>query len=235
MSISRDRGWYERMNSTELLWQCPQFHVFSGVEDFAMKPLMPFLQRVGIVSRRRPCYGADLTSSETSLQPLIGVKVPSDNVSMIHVGWTYQVRRHWNRPPKKREVNECQAAIICVSCSFSNCASSSQTPAIYSRGDGVIHDKTKCVWCCKTEMAKHPESKLKLISYDHAWASFKSHMVALDGQVMRDRINKAIRDGRPRPPRHQGFIAISYGGSELRHRSILETITHRPKCQIQQL
>ena len=46
-------------------------------------------------------------------------------------------------------------------------------------------------------------------------------------------LNKAIRDGRPRPPRHQGFIAISYGGSELRHRSILETITHRPKCQIQ--
>ena len=32
-----------------------------------------------------------------------------------------------------------------------------------------------------------------------------------------------------------GFIAISYGGSELRHRSILETITHRPKCQIQKL
>ena len=49
------------------------------------------------------------------------------------------------------------------------------------------------------------------------------------------RLNKAIRDGRPRPPRHQGFIAISYGGSELRHRSILETITHRPKCQIQKL
>ena len=48
-------------------------------------------------------------------------------------------------------------------------------------------------------------------------------------------MNKAIRDGRPRPPRHQGFIAISYGGSELRHRSILETITHRPKCQIQKL
>ena len=47
--------------------------------------------------------------------------------------------------------------------------------------------------------------------------------------------NKAIRDGRPRPPRHQGFIAISYGGSELRHRSILDTITHRPKCQIQKL
>ena len=86
MYISRDRGWYERMNSTELLCQCPQFHVFSSVEDFAMKLLMPFLQRVGKVSRRRPCYGAVLTSSETSMQPLIGVKVPSDNVSMIHVG-----------------------------------------------------------------------------------------------------------------------------------------------------
>ena len=43
--------------------------------------------------------------------------------------------------------------------------------------------------------------------------------------------NKAIRDGRPRPPRHQGFIAISYGGSELRHRSILETITHRQNAK----
>ena len=51
----------------------------------AMKPLMPFLQRVGLVSRRRPCFGADLTRSETSMQPLIGVKVPSDNVSMIHI------------------------------------------------------------------------------------------------------------------------------------------------------
>ena len=37
------------------------------------------------------------------------------------------------------------------------------------------------------------------------------------------------------PAAPPGFIAISYGGSELRHRSILETITHRPKCQIQKL
>ena len=62
-------------------------------------------------------------------------------------------------------------------------------------------------------------------------------LITLDTYVQQGETmdNKAIRDGRPRPPRHQGFIAISYGGSELRHRSILETITHRPKCQIQKL
>ena len=60
-----------------------------------------------------------------------------------------------------------------------------------------------------------------------------SQRIALKPRLFIHSYNKAIRDGRPRPPHHQGFIAISYGGSELRHRSILETITHRPKCQIQ--
>ena len=49
---------------------------------------------------------------------------------------------------------------------------------------GVIHDKTKCVWCCKTKSPRHPESKLLLILYDHAWAAFKSHTVALEDQAM---------------------------------------------------
>ena len=40
----------------------------------------------------------------------------------------------------------------------------------------------------------------------HLWNLKKN--VQLSASV----INKAIRDGRPRPPRHQGFIAISYGG-----------------------
>ena len=31
-----------------------------------------------------------------------------------------------------------------------------------------------------------------LISYDHAWAAFKSHTVALEDQAMRDRINCLI-------------------------------------------
>ena len=57
---------------------------------------------------------------------------------------------------------------------------------------GQIHDKTKCVWCCKPESTKHPETKLVLISYDHAWAAFQSHTVALEDQVMRDRINCLI-------------------------------------------
>ena len=37
-----------------------------------------------------------------------------------------------------------------------------------------------------------PESKLLLISYDRAWAAFKSHTVALEDQKMRDRINCLI-------------------------------------------
>ena len=66
------------------------------------------------------------------------------------------------------------------------------------------------------------------------WLSYDV-CISVTYAAMLHNTNKAIRDGRPRPPRHQGFIAISYGGSELRHRSILETITHRPKCQIQKL
>jgi len=66
-------------------------------------------------------------------------------------------------------------------------------PAKRLRSDlGQVHDKTKCVWCCKPESAKHPETELVLISYDHAWAAFKSHTVALEDQVMRERINCLI-------------------------------------------
>lgn len=64
---------------------------------------------------------------------------------------------------------------------------------------GPIHDKTKCDWCCKTESAKHPESKLSLISYDNAWAAFKSHTVALEDQRMRDRINCLIESATDQP------------------------------------
>jgi hypothetical protein len=58
--------------------------------------------------------------------------------------------------------------------------------------EGFIHEKTKCIWCCKPESAKHPETKLSLISYDYAWAAFKSHTVVLEDQSMRDRINCVI-------------------------------------------
>ena len=55
---------------------------------------------------------------------------------------------------------------------------------------GPIHDRTKCVWCCKG--GKGPGSQLHLISYDNAWAAFKSHTVILDDQEMRERINCLI-------------------------------------------
>lgn len=57
---------------------------------------------------------------------------------------------------------------------------------------GLVHEPTKCIWCCKAESPKHPESKLSLISYDHAWAVFKRHTVAIEDQNIRDRINCVI-------------------------------------------
>ena len=98
---------------------------------------------------------------------------------------------------KKREVNECQVQSSSVSRVPSPAAPPAAKRLLYTLG--VIHYKTKYVWCCKTEKAKHPESKLKLISYDHAWASFKSHTVALDDQVMRDRINCLIESAGDQP------------------------------------
>ena len=57
---------------------------------------------------------------------------------------------------------------------------------------GVIYDKTKCVWCCKGESKKQPETHLILLSYNYAWAAFKSHTVVLEDQVMKDWINCLI-------------------------------------------
>ena len=61
-----------------------------------------------------------------------------------------------------------------------------------STDEGPIHDKTKCVWCCKPESVKNPQAKLSLIAYDYAWAAFKRHTVALEDEKMRDRINSLI-------------------------------------------
>jgi len=49
---------------------------------------------------------------------------------------------------------------------------------------GVIHDKTKCVWCCKAESTKNPGTKLALISYDYTLETFKRHTIALEDQTM---------------------------------------------------
>ena len=98
---------------------------------------------------------------------------------------------------KKREVDEC----LSQSSSVDEISSQDEAPAAKRLRSslGVIHDKNKCVWCCKPESAKHPESKLLLISYDHAWAAFKSHTVALEDQKMRDRINCLIDSAADQP------------------------------------
>ncbi|KAI4830245.1 hypothetical protein KUCAC02_001891 [Chaenocephalus aceratus] len=102
-----------------------------------------------------------------------------------------------NNRQKKRVVDECQAQ----SSSTSDISSTAATPSFKRLRSslGLIHDKNKCVWCCKTESAKHPESKLVLISYDHAWAAFKSHTVALEDELMRDRINCLINYAADQP------------------------------------
>ena len=99
---------------------------------------------------------------------------------------------------KRQQKRECQSR----SSSVSDICSPAPPPAKRLRSSlGQTHDKTKCVWCCKAESAKHPETKLLLISYDHAWAAFKSHVhtVALEDQKMRDRINCLIDSAGDQP------------------------------------
>ena len=87
---------------------------------------------------------------------------------------------------KKREFSECQSQSSSMSDVYPPDAKRLRSSL------GQIHDRTKCVRYCKTDSAKHPESKLFLISYDHTWAAFKSHTVALRDQRMRDRIKCLI-------------------------------------------
>ena len=89
---------------------------------------------------------------------------------------------------KKRELDACQSLATPDVCSPAAAPAAKRLRSSL----GPIHDKLKCVWCCKAESAKHPESKLYLISYDRTWAAFKSHTVALEDQKMRDRINCLI-------------------------------------------
>ena len=59
---------------------------------------------------------------------------------------------------KKREVDECQSQSL----SIAEVSSQDEAPAAKRLRSslGLIHDKNKCVWCCKPKSAKHPESKL---------------------------------------------------------------------------
>ena len=104
--------------------------------------------------------------------------------------WNAKKLEQAKKRQKKEEANQCQSQSLSTSVPAAALSPTATPPAKRLRSTvGPIHDKAKCVWCCKTESAKHPES---LISYDHAWAAFKSHTVALEDQKMRDRINCLI-------------------------------------------
>ena len=102
-----------------------------------------------------------------------------------------------NRQRKKHELRDCQSPS--PSSSDNYCQPAPATVKQLRSSLGVIHEKTQCVWCCKAELVKHPEPKLLLIPYDHAWEAFKSHTVALQDQQMRDRINCQIDSAAEQP------------------------------------
>jgi len=114
--------------------------------------------------------------------------------------WNAKKLEQAKKRQKKEEAKQCQSQSISLPDSVTALSPTEPPPAKRLRSSlGQIHDKTRCVWCYKTESAKHPESKLALISYDNAWAAFKSHTVALEDQKMRDRINCLIDSAGDQP------------------------------------
>lgn len=97
---------------------------------------------------------------------------------------------------EKREFDQCQSVSLSMP---DDCPAVAPAAKRLRSSLGLIHDKSKCVWCCKSESVRHPESKLSLISYDNAWAAFKRHTVALEDQRMRDRINCLIDSAGDQP------------------------------------
>ena len=134
---------YEQHSTVPCVLQCG---------GLAMQPLMPFLKRVGLVSRRRPCYGAVLTTSMNA------------------------------------KVNECQAQ----SSSVSHVPSPTAPPAAKRLRStlGGINDKQNVSGAARQ---RRPSIQ------NQSWSSFKRHTVALDDQVMCDRINCLIESAGDQP------------------------------------
>ena len=139
-----------------------------------------------------------MKSSETSMLLLIGRKVLLDNMSIIHVGWPYGMARNWTvqgNTDKTRGWWMPISVFLYAWFLFSRCSFTCQATAIDSRDDTW----QKCFWHCKTESAKHPESKLLLLLYDRAWAAFRSHTFDLEDQIMWDRIKCLIDSAADQP------------------------------------
>lgn len=174
-------------------------HVSSAM-SLVMKLLTAFIQlRGGKILRKKPYYGKVWTGLELSMKLLTGTKVLLGNMRLT-LGNARKLEQ-----AKKRE----QKRVLDEGQSQSSPSAEVSSPAIAPPAKrlqsslGLIHDKMKCVWCCKGESPKHPETKLSLISYDYAWAAFKSHTVALEDQTMRDRINCLIDFAGDEPYAHE--------------------------------
>ena len=107
-----------------------------------------------------------------------------DNVSMIHVRRLTLCNSKKLEQAKKCHTQERLDEAQSQCSSISNVCSPNEVPAAKRLRSnlGVIHDKTKCVWCCKAESTKNPGTRLAIISYDYAWEAFKRHTVALEDQ-----------------------------------------------------
>ena len=71
----------------------------------------------------------------------------------------------------------------------------SSPPPKRTRSAGIVHYKTKCIWCFKGSDKKHSSrksSKLHLISSLRAWSSFKRHTILLKDDEIRTRIKTLI-------------------------------------------
>ena len=71
----------------------------------------------------------------------------------------------------------------------------SSSPPKRTRSAGIVHNKTKCIWCFKGPDKKHSSrksSKLHFISPLQAWSSFKRHTVLLKDDEIRMRITTLI-------------------------------------------
>ena len=161
-------------------------------------PLVPL--RGERVSGKRLSSGKVLESLEMFMNVQIGCKIQLDTLFMIPSGLTLSNTKKLEQAQKRQkkcELDECQLQ----SSSIAEVSSQDKVPAAkrLQSSLGLIHDKNKCVWCCKPESVKHPVSKLLLISYDHAWAAFKSHTVVLEDQKMCDRINCLVDSAADKP------------------------------------
>ncbi len=169
------------------------FCVYFNVGNFVMYPKMPLhLLKGGKTSRRKQSSARALINLEMS-NIVIWDNGPSGQCVHDSCRLTlssYNILDQAKQRQKRIVANT--SLSMTPSTSYSDLSVEALSYKRLWSSLGVIHDKTKCLWCCKGESKKHPETRLILLSYDYAWAAFKSHTVAVEDQVMGDQINCMI-------------------------------------------